>query len=61
MPDYFDPVTNKQVRGTLVAYKRNFILFLHILHVTSGIISFIKNTYYKRFQYTGDPPILDGR
>jgi hypothetical protein len=26
MPDYFDPVTNKQVRGTLVAYKRNFIL-----------------------------------
>jgi len=26
MPDYFDPVTNKQVRGTLVAHRRNFIL-----------------------------------
>ena len=26
MPDYFDPVTNKQVRGTLVSSKRNFIL-----------------------------------
>lgn len=26
MPDYFDPVTNKQVRGTLVASKRTFIL-----------------------------------
>lgn len=26
MPDYFDPVTNRQVRGTLVAFKRNFIL-----------------------------------
>ena len=26
MPDYFDPVTNRQVRGTLHAYKRNFIL-----------------------------------
>jgi hypothetical protein len=26
MPDYFDPVTNRQVRGSLVAYKRSFIL-----------------------------------
>jgi len=24
--DYFDPVTNKQVRGRLISYKRNFIL-----------------------------------
>lgn len=26
MLDYFDPTTNRQVRGTLVANKRNFIL-----------------------------------
>ncbi len=37
MPDYFDPVTNKQVRGTLVAYKRNFILSPELWTTLNGV------------------------